>query len=406
MHERGAPAVPFLIRLLGDPRYDIQVIARDALVAIGEPAVEPCIAEATASDPETRPSGGSDPKARRNYAISCLGELKYRFPEVLDTLLLLLESEEYDVRRRALGAVDGCNDPRFTLPLIEFFGDPDREIRELATRCFCTLRDPRAVEPLIRTARSIHVFDKLYERSMEHRAAITALGCQGDPRAIPVLQEILRASWKDDFDRSEAAIALGRIGDPSVLPPLCELASNERIPVQARAGIAHAIAMFPDEEIAGTALGRMLSNGPFKLQIEVVQAMAEYGDPKFVDSLLSLSKRHGTNELAFWAAISAVRLSGGAIGDIDAVRTIRDAYFSFDGEPLYVEEKREALKMVAENGTSRRVRFAAGSWKDEEVPFAVPVTIGVVVCGAIVVWHIWRRRHQLKTMVEPHGDNT
>jgi HEAT repeat protein len=66
--------------------------------------------------------------------------------------------------------------------LIRLLEDVIGDVRASATDCFATLRDPRAVDPLIRTL-------KIAWSSSQQHSAIIALGHQQDPRAVPALMQ-------------------------------------------------------------------------------------------------------------------------------------------------------------------------------------------------------------------------
>ena len=387
IHESTSSIVPFLIRLLDDPYSgDLYVPyeAQKAIVALGDEAVEPVIAASKA------PLKGR----RGEKVIECLGRFKHKYPRALNTLLALLEDKDPNVRLSAAKALCGCTDKHATLPLIKALDDPDSRVRRAAAECFLSIRDKRAVEPLLKALKKRRLFDaELLD------PVIAALGHQQDQLAVPPLLSILRNQTEDRRLRRTAAISLGMIGGQSTFPDLAEVFWDERAPTITRAGAIQAIAMFKDEDSALIMLNNLLfSDAPivtYELKIYVVKAMAAHGDPQAVDALTRVVWNNGRNELAFWAAMSAVKLTDGAIDDIGIVRAIQDYKCSCDGEELYGEEKRNALQKLAKNGTTWRVRLAA---RDQEyMLIAVPIGCAVAVIGiAVMLFVIWRYRRKRK----------
>jgi len=158
-----------LIKALGDKDESVRSNARDALVEIGEPAVEPLI------------------KALRN--------------------------KNWDVRKYATEALGKIGDARAIKPLIEelrylipgihVFGELD------AVLALAIIGEP-AVEPLIKA---------LEDEDMAMRInSASALGKISDVRAVVPLIKAL--SDKEYLVRAEAAKALGKIGDRQAIEPL------------------------------------------------------------------------------------------------------------------------------------------------------------------------------------------
>ena len=264
-------------------------------------------------------------------------------------------------------AMCGCTDRSATLPLIKALGDWDREMRQHAAECFVTLRDARAVEPLLKLVQGGTILERVAD-SQVRRAALRALGNQRDVRALPKLERILADREEDVLDRREAALALGRIGNASALPAISRILFDPSAPLEPRQGAVHAVAMFHGEEDVLPMLTNVLwhEDTSFELKVDVVQAMGEYGSPAAVGTLLEIVRIHGINSLAFWAAMSAVRVTDRALADPNVVRVLQAPRGYFDPDRMYAKENCNALKRLAQHGTSIRVRLAAqgasGSW--------------------------------------------
>lgn len=147
-----------LIEALGYQKDDrIGHAAAEALVEIGDPAVEPLIAA--------------------------------------------LKNERDKVRQSAAKALGRIGDPRAVEPLIAALQDDHGHVRELSARALGSIGDPRAVEALIAVLQG-----KDYEYVRE--AAAEALGKIGDARAIEPLLAALQVWGLSET----AAVALERLG--------------------------------------------------------------------------------------------------------------------------------------------------------------------------------------------------
>jgi len=164
-------AVKPLIEVLkgdGTPNYSVIWRATDALVTIGEPAVEP--------------------------------------------LILALKDEDVVVRDVAASALGKIGDGRAVEPLINALNDVDREVRTGAVYALGRIGDDGAVEPLVHSLRDAS--------PIVRRDAAWALGEIGDGRAVePIIQAL---NDEDKYVRWGAAEALGEIGDKSAIEPLIQ----------------------------------------------------------------------------------------------------------------------------------------------------------------------------------------
>ena len=143
MHENASSIMPFLIRLLdysisGD--LDVMLRTRDAIVALGNEAVEPLIA-----------ASKTLPKGRRYIeVIACLGRLNNKSPKALEVILHLLQNKDSYYRHQGAKAMHGCTDKQAILLLIKALDDSDSRVRRAAAECFLSIHDQRAIEPLLK----------------------------------------------------------------------------------------------------------------------------------------------------------------------------------------------------------------------------------------------------------------
>ena len=157
------------------------------------------------------------PEVAREAAIA-LGRLYDA--RAVDILRRLVASEDRELRTRAAIALGRTGDVEAVPALLECLSEElPRRRREDAIHLMGTLRDPRAVEPLIGLLGEMRV----------RRRAILALGRIGDARAFEPLtvqeDEAVHSSVQDAIAR-----AYGQLGDARGLPRVLALARLEETP--------------------------------------------------------------------------------------------------------------------------------------------------------------------------------
>lgn len=148
----------------------------------------------------------------RKYAASGLGNIKH--PGAIEPLLQALRDNEYNVCWSASMALAKMGSAAVE-PLIAALESYTWYGRELAADALGRIKDPRAVDPLIRLLRMMQVRNE-YGSKEAREAAVEALGELKDPRAV----EPLIASLHDGDAYDEAIVALGKIGHPRAAKPL------------------------------------------------------------------------------------------------------------------------------------------------------------------------------------------
>jgi len=239
----GRPATKALIRVLQDdtagylPRQE----AARCLGIIGAPeAVEPL---AAALENDRLPAAG--------HALGYLGE------EGLAKVLALLESEDVDLRRLAVGGLLSAESPEAVEALLEILEHEDDErlllavthvvrkrgekraadrllemlasdkrLRYIAIRSLGQLREPRAVEPLTALAhdRPLDPGENPLSLRGEREEAIWALSQIGNEQAVEALKGLL--ADEDEYIVGAAAHALCFLGHEEGLEPLVEIAGS------------------------------------------------------------------------------------------------------------------------------------------------------------------------------------
>ncbi len=108
----------------------------------------------------------------------------------VEPLIALLIKENTDMRSReaAAKALGMLNDARAVLPLIAILRNQDCWLRPLAAEALGHLKDPRVVGPLIDAVLDL---PRPRDGFGAMHPAIVALGEIGDPRAVPVLANLL-----------------------------------------------------------------------------------------------------------------------------------------------------------------------------------------------------------------------
>ena len=176
---------------------------QDALVKLGEPAIEPLIQAIVTH--EAAHNGG---------AVETLGRIG---APVVDPLIGASRSEDSKARQRAISAIlDLARKKKLDLSravdcLIEALGDQDEWTQAYATVALGEIGDKKAVEPLVQ------LLAKKRVGPVAVRAA-QVLADMGDANGVDGLVHILQSG--DQEHRVQAAYCLGRIRDPRGLEPL------------------------------------------------------------------------------------------------------------------------------------------------------------------------------------------
>jgi HEAT repeat protein len=312
----AVPAIPFLIRLLGDQSsVDCCTLNRAAysvLKALGDPAIRPLIAYLSHSssasqreniamllglsrdrhvvEPLVSLLGDRDPDVRKQAAFALRLTHDGRS---IDPLLARLQDSAGKVRGAAAWTLGYIGDRRVVEPLIELIGDRNPDVQEFATDALAKIPDSRSLQPLLAQLKN--------SRSELRASAASALGRLKDVRAVEPLLEVLQHD-SDRHAQSLAARALGEIGDSRAVEPLIAVLQDDN----------------PD-------------NSHFRIGATI--ALKNLRDSRAVDVLLTKAKASGT--LAYrqdrFAAIHALgSLSDGRVADFLATiwqdtKELRDA---------------------------------------------------------------------------------
>lgn len=229
---RAAPAISFLIRLLGDRRawhetdenhVDIRSKVFDALQAIGEPAVEPLLAHL-----------GDEDLWTRVHAAAALGRLKD--PRAVEPMIAMLKEKHPEARSEAATALDRLSDLRAEKPLIAVLRcDKDATVRSAAASALGHREYRQAVKPLIDA-----LLDGREDRDVR-RSAAWSLGMIGDRQAVAPLLGL--GKQQPRWVRKSVCVALGRLKDPRALQPLIDVLRDKNDDEIVRRGSAEGLAL-------------------------------------------------------------------------------------------------------------------------------------------------------------------
>ncbi|RMH10001.1 MAG: HEAT repeat domain-containing protein [Nitrospirae bacterium] len=325
---RDPRSVRPLIEALHDTDRAVRDAATEALMAIGEPAVEDvgrslydpnmAVQEAAASILATigderviaplRTALCSPDWVVRMHAARALGRLKA--VEAVGTLILLLQDPVPTVRQESVHALQAIGRPavrtllqslhdrdwRVRLRATEALGilgsaeavdplimllqhDPDIAVRQDAARALGQLGNTRAVEPLL------HAMAESRLRAV----VIEALGQLKDRRAVPALVALVKTfnaseyegrmpaclddRYKQELVQIEAAIrALAHIGDPDTIPLLVSALQSTLI----RAEAAEALTAFGQSAVP-VLVNRLKIEQDHNIRFHIQEALARLG---------------------------------------------------------------------------------------------------------------------------------
>ncbi len=269
-------------------------------------------------------------------SLACADDAEVRS---LADVLASLESSNYQVRRKAVLAVEGRSESVLLDRVLAMAkNDPHPNIRGYCAQVLGTFDDPRVFDVLAAMAAEATPGPR------EH--ALVALGRLGDVRAYPILLKALDAGRGV---RGYAARGLGLLGDRRAFEPVASmyaahlddpylndmapealvLLDEQRglallrksfttvVPV-ARWGIARVLARHPAEATRELMLNQLHKGGDEALRNVAIYVLAELADPKSLEGVLQAFRDHP----ASWGALAGAL---GRIGDKRAVSVLLPA---------------------------------------------------------------------------------
>ena len=265
-------AVDALIEVLRNEDDDalVRLSAAEALIRIGEPAVEPLIEALKDEDEDAR-----------SFAADALGEIGDR--RAVDALVKILKDGSAEVRESAACALGKIGDEK-ALPHLELIWEKEesKEVKVwVAYALFRIAKKEGTFEFLL---------DVLKDRDREVRwQAVLALGGTGDKRAVEPLMGVLKDIGEDMLVRGSAANALVEIGEPAVRPLIKALRDED---VEVRWNAAAALGKIGDRR-AVKPLIKALKDDDIIVRLFAAGALGDIGDERAVESLIEELKDEG-----------------------------------------------------------------------------------------------------------------
>jgi HEAT repeat protein len=282
-----------ILRLKGKDEM-AQMLAGDALVKLGEPAVEPLITCLKDQDWKVRYG-----------AIKALGKLGDA--RAVDPLITCLKSSDnWLVGECLTEALSELHDARAVEPLIVCLKATNAIMRSASAKALGKLGDARAVEPLIACLKGLVVdYDHLENYSLRE-SVIEALGKLGDARALEPLIHCL----KED---GHAADALGKLGEPAVEPLIACLKDQDW---GVRDGAIKALGKLGDARAVDPLITCLKDTNSYSWRPSVADALGELHDARAVEPLIPCLKDED-GEVRSHAAKAL-----GMLGDARAVKPL------------------------------------------------------------------------------------
>lgn len=229
--------------------------------------------------PDRGAAGGAYWAAREQWARS----VQIGAPAV-ETLITLLTTAGWGVRRSAAEALGQIGDARAVEPLVRAHIDDDVSVAEAAGDALGKIGGPRAVEVLSRTVTYCLSPAALpsYPASADsvRRSAARALGQIGDANAVRPLISALR----DPGVRAAAITALGQIGAQAVDLLIGTLRDDDDAHPHARALVAEALGQIGDAR-AVEPLVAALDDADGVVAAAAVAALKNFNDPRAVKAV-------------------------------------------------------------------------------------------------------------------------
>jgi HEAT repeat protein len=192
---------PLATALKRDEFSGVRWKASEALSKIGAPAVEVLIGALRHDDDDVRWK-----------AAIALGEIGD--PRAIEPLITLLCDKDRFVKSHAALALGAIGEPAVN-PLLGALHEGDGNLRWGAAIALGKIRDPRAIEPLIRA-----LADK-YENVRAESAS--SLAAMGKPALGPLLRFL---KFSDGPVRLEVVTVLGELHDTDAIQPLVQMLEN------------------------------------------------------------------------------------------------------------------------------------------------------------------------------------
>lgn len=276
--------------------------------------------------------------AIREDAAARLGSLKDS--RAVCPLISSLRDRDRSVREAALGALTAIGTP--AVPALgECLTDPELAVQEAASAALASIADSRVLDQLIQALRSLDWIVRMH--------AAKALGRIRDAGSIsslvPLLQDRVKAV------REEASSALAAIGESAIPALVGSLAHQDWL---VRLHAVESLGKSKSQHAVTPLLSALFNDTDSAVREDAVRALGQIGDPQAVDYLFTAMKEPRLRTLAVEAL--------GQIGDRRAV-------------PLLIE----VVKGTAPPETTGTIEGCGDQWSEETVTQAAAVrALGII----------------------------
>jgi HEAT repeat protein len=238
--------------------------------------------------------------AIRSEAAGLLGTLKD--PRAVVPLISLLRDQDRSVREAAIEALRSIG-----APAVEAVGtclnEPDLSVQESASSILATIADERVLTPLINALRSHDWIVRMHTAKALGRVR----NAEAVEPLIPLLQDKVKAV------REEATAALAAIGDAAI-PSLLKALQHEDWLVRLHA--VESLGKAKSKRAVEPLLSVLFNDRDSAIREDAVRALGEIGDPQAVEHLFMVIREPGLRTLVVEAL--------GRIGDRRAVPVLID----------------------------------------------------------------------------------
>jgi len=183
-----------------------------------------------------------------------------------------LKDEDWAIREEAAAMLGTLRDPRAVVPLVSMLRDSDRAVREAAIGALTAIGIP-AVPALGQCLSDSHL--------AVQEAASSVLACIADERVLAQL--LVALGNKDWIVRMHAAKALGRIKNPEAVEPLIPLLQDKVKAVREETTAA----LVAIGDAATPSLLAALADTDWLVRLHAVEALGKMKSPAAVEPLLS-----------------------------------------------------------------------------------------------------------------------
>lgn len=260
-----------LVEGLNDKNVNVRAAAIEALGDLAYSEIQNLLCTLVSND--------NEPTAIRLKAAESLGKIGDNDPEVIQSLVGILDSNErYGEEILGLVAANALvklGEPGI-LALLSAFNSNNDPARRNAVQAFREVQDLRALNTML---------DALTDAdSVIKQNATIALGNIGNKRAIEPLTKLLND--KDEIIRNNAIISLGKLG---VLEPLLDTINNSKETINVRRGAIMALSnLAKGNKRAIEALNSALNTSNKIILTEAVKTLGKIGDSAVLPHLQKL----------------------------------------------------------------------------------------------------------------------